>query len=347
MEKILVGMSGGVDSSAAALILKDKGFEVAGVTLKLCKEDKERDLSDAKAVCEKLGIKHFVLDLKDDFNRFVISDFISQYKKGLTPNPCLECNKHIKFGKMLEEAEKLGFDKIATGHYARVTEKDGRFILLRAADKTKDQSYVLYSLTQKQLSRLELPLGGLSKAEIRKMANSASLVSADRPDSQDICFVPDGDYAAFIEENSNFISQKGNYVNLDGKVLGEHLGVIHYTIGQRKGLGIALGKPQFVIDKSAETNRVVLGDEEHLFKREVMVGEVNFIPFDTLTAKMRVTAKLRYRHIEQPATLYPLSDKKVKLIFDEPQRAPSPGQAAVFYDGEIVIGGGIITGCGE
>lgn len=342
MEKVLVGMSGGVDSSAAALILKEKGYDVSGVTLKLCKEDKPKDLSDAKAVCEKLSIEHFTLDLKKEFREFVISDFVEEYKKGNTPNPCLVCNKYIKFGKMLDFAEELGCQKIATGHYAKVEEKDGRFILLRAKDKSKDQSYVLYSLTQHQLSHLALPLGDLTKTEIRTLAEAAGLVSADRPDSQDICFVPDGDYAAFIEKTDGFISEKGDYVNLDGEVLGEHQGVIHYTIGQRKGLGIALGKPQFVIDKFAETNRVVLGDEEHLFRSVVTVTDVNFIPFDTLTEEMRVTAKLRYRHIEQPATIKPLENGKVQIIFDEPQRAPSPGQAAVFYDGDTVIGGGII-----
>lgn len=338
----MVGMSGGVDSSAAALILKTQGFEVSGVTLKLCGEDKPKDLSDAKAVCEKLEIEHFTLDLKKEFSEFVISDFISQYKNGNTPNPCLVCNKYIKFGKMLDYAGELGCQKIATGHYARVEKCDGRYILLRAADKSKDQSYVLYSLTQHQLSHLELPLGDLSKPEIRQMAEKAGLISADRPDSQDICFVPDGDYAAFIEKTDGFVSQKGEYVDLDGNILGEHQGVIHYTIGQRKGLGIALGKPQFVINKFAETNRVVLGDEEHLFKSVVTVTDVNFIPFDTLTEEKRVTAKLRYHHIEQPAIIKPLEDGRVQIIFDEPQRAPSPGQAAVFYNGDTVVGGGII-----
>lgn len=342
MEKILVGMSGGVDSSAAALILKEKGYSVTGLTLKLCKEDKEQDINDAKAVCEKLGIEHLTLDLKNEFKEKVIDEFINQYKIGLTPNPCLECNKYIKFGKMLELALEKGFDKIATGHYARVEKKGERFILKKAIDISKDQSYVLYSLTQHQLKHLKLPLGCLTKPEIRAKAEESGLVNANRPDSQDICFVPNGDYAAFIEESGGFVSEKGNYTDINGNILGKHQGVIHYTIGQRKGLGIALGKPQFVIDKSSETNTVVLGDEENLFKKEVLVSDVNFIPFDKLEREMRVTAKLRYRHAEQPATIYPIDDTKVKILFDEPQRAPSSGQGAVFYDGDMVVGGGKI-----
>ena len=342
MEKVLVGMSGGVDSSATALILKEKGYSVTGLTLKLCKEDKEQDISDAKAVCEKLGIEHLTLDLKKEFKEKVIDEFINQYKIGLTPNPCLECNKYIKFGKMLDLALEKGFDKIATGHYARVEKSGDRFILKKATDESKDQSYVLYSLTQHQLSHLLLPLGNLSKPQIRSLAEEKGLVNANRPDSQDICFVPDGDYAAFIEETDGFASEKGNYVDINGNVLGLHQGVINYTIGQRKGLGIALGKPQFVIDKDAETNTVILGDEEYLFKTEVLVKEPNFIPFDKLEEAMRVFAKLRYRHRAESATIFPCENGNVKIVFDRPQRAPSSGQAAVFYDGDTVVGGGKI-----
>lgn len=342
MEKVLVGMSGGVDSSATAVILKNQGYSVKGVTLSLCGEDNEKNISDAKSVCEKLGIEHLEADLKKEFEEFVITDFINQYINGKTPNPCLECNKHIKFGKMLDLAINYGCDKIATGHYARITKNaDGRYLLLRAKHIEKDQSYVLYGLTQHQLSHTVFPLGEYTKDEVRETARENDLICADRPDSQDICFVPDGDYAAFIEKFSGFVSEKGKYIAVDGKVLGDHQGVIHYTIGQRKGLGIALGKPQFVIDKNPTDNTVVLGDEEHLFKREVLVSNVNFIPFDSLREEMRVTAKLRYRHKDQPATIYP-DGENVKIIFDKPQRAPSPGQAAVFYDGDVVVGGGII-----
>ena len=340
-EKVLVGMSGGVDSSAAALILKDSGYDVSGITLTLCGKDNSGDIRDAKAVCEKLGIGHTVLDLSDEFKKYVISDFINEYKAGRTPNPCIVCNKNIKFGAMLDKAIELGFDKIATGHYAQVKEENGRFLLLRGADKSKDQSYVLYSLNQHQLSHLLLPLGGISKAEVREKSQSAGLITADRPDSQDICFVPNGDYAAFIEETDGFVSKKGDYVDINGNILGKHSGVIRYTLGQRKGLGIALGKPQFVIDKNPDTNRVVLGDEEHLFKRQVYTEQNNFIPFDELKTALPVTAKLRYRHKEEPAVIYPYKDG-IMIEFSQPQRAPSPGQAAVFYYSDVVIGGGII-----
>jgi len=342
-EKVMVGMSGGVDSSVCAHLLLKQGYKTAGVTLLLCNGAEETNSADAKAVCERLGIEHFTFDLQKEFSHFVISDFTSQYIKGKTPNPCIVCNKHIKFGEMLKIAEQFGYDKIATGHYARIREENGRFLLFRAKDLSKDQSYVLYMLKQEQLSKVVFPLGEYKKSEIREIAFENDFINANRPDSQDICFVPDGDYASFIEKNTGFESKSGDYVDLNGNVLGKHKGVIHYTLGQRKGLGIALGKPQFVIDKNSETNCVVLGDEEHLFSEEVIVKEVNFIPFDVLEKEMHVTAKLRYRHNAQPATIFPLENGNVKIVFDEPQRAASPGQAAVFYDGDLVVGGGIIV----
>lgn len=340
-EKVLVGMSGGVDSSVCALILKNRGYDVSGVTLTLCEKDYSRDISDAKAVCEKLGIEHTVIDLKKEFRDFVVSDFISQYKTGNTPNPCIVCNKHIKFGLMIQKAVEMGFDKIATGHYAKIRQENGRFLLLRGEDKSKDQSYVLYHLSQEQLSRTLFPLGDVSKNEARQAAEVEGLINANRPDSQDICFVPDGDYASFIEATDGFVSKEGDYVDINGNILGKHKGVIRYTLGQRKGLGIALGKHAFVIDKNPETNRVVLGDEEHLFKKQVYTEDNSFIPFDELKGEMQVLAKLRYRHTEQPAVIYPYKNG-VMIEFEEPQRAPSPGQSAVFYDGDIVVGGGII-----
>ncbi len=342
-KKVMVGMSGGVDSSVAAALLKDKGYSVAGATLTLCGKGDEKNSTDAKEVCDILNIPHFDFDLNAEFKEYVISDFISQYVNGRTPNPCIECNKHIKFGRMLSKAQDNGYEKIATGHYARIQKReDGRYLLLRAKDKSKDQSYVLYCLTQEQLSRILLPLGDLTKTEIREIAQKMKLGCADRPDSQDICFVPDGDYASYIEKHIGLPCENGSFVDLKGNFLGEHKGIIRYTVGQRKGLGIALGKPVFVVDKNPETNRVVLGDEELLFKKTVIAENPNFIPFDRLESKMRVTAKLRYRHEAQPAFIFPEGENRVRIEFDEPQRAPSPGQSAVFYDGETVVGGGTI-----
>lgn len=350
--KVLVGMSGGVDSSVCATLLIKKGYETAGVTLKLfenegCKQD-ETNVRDAKSVCEKLGIKHYEVDLKHSFNRFVIQNFIDEYINGSTPNPCIECNRNIKFGEMLEKAKALGYEKIATGHYARVKQDEkGRYLLLRAKDISKDQSYVLYCLNQEQLSRVLFPLGDLTKAEVRDIAEKEGFVNANKPDSQDICFVPDGDYASFIENYSDFVSKKGDYLDINGNKIGEHKGVIHYTIGQRKGLGIALGKPAFVIEKNAKNNTVVIGDEEHIFHKKVWVNNVNFIPFDTLQEPMKVKAKLRYRHLEQEAVIKPLDNGVVLIEFSEPQRAASIGQAAVFYDGDTVVGGGTIIASGN
>ncbi len=345
MEKILVGMSGGVDSSVCALALADKGYTVSGVTLSLLGNNQSdtNNVNDAKSVCDRLGIEHYALNLSEDFKRFVINNFIDEYLKGNTPNPCIVCNKHIKFGKMLEVAKEMGFSKIATGHYARIKEQDGRYLLYKAADTSKDQSYVLYCLSQEQLSHVEFPLGEFSKLQVREMATENGFVNANKKDSQDICFVPDGDYASFIEKTANFVSSTGDYINQKGEKIGEHKGIIHYTIGQRKGLGVAFGHPVFVIDKNAGTNQVVLGEQEDLFYKSVLVKDANFIPFDKLESEMEVRAKLRYSQKEQPATIKPLENGEVLVEFLEPQRAPSSGQAAVFYDGDMVIGGGTIV----
>lgn len=336
-------MSGGVDSSVCAALLKNDGYEVLGITLDLF-GDTTQSQADAKSVCDSLEIEHTVFNLKNEFKGFVIDNFINEYINGRTPNPCIVCNRTIKFGEMLKLADKLGCDKIATGHYAKIIEKNGRFLLCRGDDRSKDQSYVLYCLTQKQLSRTVFPLASHSKDEVRTTAEGLNLVNANKKDSQDICFVPDGDYAAFIEKTANFVAQTGNYLDINGKVLGQHKGVIRYTIGQRKGLGIALGKPAFVIDKNPNTNEVIIGDEENLFYNKVYIENLNFIPFDELKGEMKVFCKLRYRHTEQPAIIKPYKNG-VLVEFDAPQRAPSPGQAAVFYDGDIVVGGGTIV-CG-
>lgn len=341
-EKVYVGMSGGVDSSVSAAVLKNSGFDAVGVTLRLC-GGAEEGSRDAAAVCGRLGIEHRVIDLTQSFKEHVIGDFIFEYSAGRTPNPCVVCNRRIKFGEMLEIALSEGADKIATGHYAVIKKSSGRYILCRAADTSKDQTYVLYGLTQRQLAHTLFPLGIYTKPQVRELAAEHGFINADRPDSQDICFVPDGDYAAFIE---NFIGRNfpsGDFVGTSGEKIGRHKGLIRYTVGQRKGLGLALGKPCFVIEKDADNNRVVIGDEPELFFKRVLVDNLNFIPFDSLDKPLKVTGKLRYRHAEQPATIYPCGEGRLIAEFDEPQRAPSPGQAAVFYDGEIVVGGGTIV----
>ncbi len=342
MEKILVGMSGGVDSSAAAVILQKEGIPIAGTTLRLLGNLPTNDELDAENVCKKLGIEHSVMDLHKEFADTVISEFVSEYENGRTPNPCITCNRKIKLGLMLDSALKQGFSAVATGHYARIERAGERVLLKKGLYPEKDQSYMLYSLSQKQLSHLLLPLGNLTKAQVRSIAEEKGLINSRKKDSQDICFVPDGDYAAFIERYTNRKFEKGNFINCNGEILGEHSGIIRYTVGQRKGLGIAMGHPIFVLSKNAQDNTVTLGLEDRLFYKYVRVEKTNFIPFDTLKSSMKVEAKLRYRHTAQSALIHP-DDNGVIIEFDNPQRAPSAGQSAVFYDGDTVIGGGIIT----
>lgn len=354
MPKIMVGMSGGVDSSVAAAVLMNMGYEVCGATLRLHDESTEseelhtccslNDVLDARSVCDNLGIRHYVFNFKERFDEKVIKKFVNEYLCGRTPNPCIDCNKYIKFDKMLERAQLLGCDMIATGHYA-VTgfdEKTGRYFLKKSADKNKDQSYVLYGMTQEQLKHTVFPLGEMTKDRVRKIAEKHGFVNAAKPDSQDICFVPSGDYVSFIEKYTGKPLQKGKFISKNGDVLGCNRGYPAYTIGQRKGLGIALGKPQYVVSTDPENNTVTLSDESDLFTDTAVVESGNFISTEKLTEPMRVAAKIRYRQPEQSATISPLDNGDVLLKFDAPQRAVSPGQAAVFYNGDFVIGGGVL-----
>ena len=347
--KALIAMSGGVDSSVAALLMKD--VERIGCTMRLFDKPEEdehtksccslREVEDARAVCHRLGIPYYVFNFTEDFQEKIIGKFIDSYRSGMTPNPCIDCNRYMKFDKLLLRARELGCDWVVTGHYARVEEEDGKFLLKKALDPTKDQSYVLYSLTQEQLAHIRFPLGSLSKDEVRRIARENGFVNADKPDSQDICFVPDGDYAAFIERSGG-AAPAGDFVTVDGEVLGRHKGISHYTIGQRKHLGISVGEPIYVIEIDAKHNTVVLGDESYLFRTTAHVADFNWIAGEAPASPVRVSAKTRYRQKEQPATAHPNPDGSVTVIFDEPIRAITPGQACVLYDGDTVLGGGMI-----
>lgn len=340
MEKVLVAMSGGVDSSCTAMKLLEEGYEVSGVTLRLCGDEDK----DAKKTADKLGFSHKTIDLRDCFCDTIIKDFTESYKSGETPNPCIVCNKKIKFGKLMDYALENGFSHLATGHYAQVflDENTGRYCLKKAKDLSKDQTYVLYSLSQHQLSHIMFPLGTETKAELREKAEKAGLHNASKSDSQDICFVPDGDYASFLEKHTKMPLTKGVMVDKHGNFLANHDGFEKFTIGQRKGLGVSFGKVQFVIGKEKQGHKIVIGDSEDLFKESLIARDVNFISIEKLVEPMRVHAKTRYSQKEQPATIYAEGDK-VKVVFDEPQRAITPGQAVVFYDGDIVVGGGTIV----
>ncbi len=336
-----IAMSGGVDSSVAAYEVIKQGYEAHGVTLKLLDGEPSQDIADALAVCNKLNIPHEVFAWEDEFRRDVIERWVNTYLEAKTPNPCIFCNKYIKFGKLIDVAVQNGFDKVATGHYAVIEEKDGRFLLKKGLDESKDQSYVLWSLNQYQLSHTLFPLGNMSKAQARALADEMRLETAHKSDSQDICFI-DGDYTDYISSFSGKNSPAGNFVDEDGRILGRHKGLIHYTIGQRKGLGLALPAPAYVCRLDTEKNEVVLSDEARLFSNSLTASDVNFIPFDTLEAPLRVMAKVRYRHTAQPATVYPLENGRIRVEFDSAQRAITAGQSVVLYDGDYVVGGGII-----
>ena len=344
-EKIILGMSGGVDSSVAALLLKEQGYDVVGVTLRLLACGGESDAEDAGRVAQSLGLSHETVSFTDTFRREVMDRFAECYIRGATPNPCIDCNRYIKFVKMMEYARERGIDKIATGHYARICrDANGRYLLKKAVDAHKDQSYVLYSLTQDQLSRARFPLGEYHKEEIRTLAEKYQLVNANKRDSQDICFVPDGDYASFIEQHTGLTFPEGDFLDMNGNWLGTHRGMIRYTVGQRKGLGIALGKPAFVCRKDVETNAVIIGDNEQLFRKTLTARDVNWIACDTPSSPIRITAKIRYGQAEQPAVATVTEEGRMRVDFDTPQRAIANGQSVVLYDGDTVVGGGIIDG---
>lgn len=355
MKKVVVGMSGGVDSSVTALLLKKQGYDVTGVTLNIWQRDDKSNtcdksccgieaVNDARRVCDKLDIPYYVFDFRDIFKEKVIDYFAFEYMNGRTPNPCNACNRFVKFEALLNKAISLGIDYIATGHYARVDyNKDtGRYFLRKSVTLDKDQTYALYNLTQEQLSRLVMPLGEFTKPEVRKMAEEAGLVNAKKSESQDICFIEDNNHYKFIQEKYNYIPAKGNFVWKDGKILGKHDGIIKYTIGQRKGLGIGFGKPVYVTKLDTNKNEVVLGDMEDLFSKELVCNKVNFMPFEKLESPLVVEAKIRYSSKPSKATIYPLKNGEIKIVFDEPQKSITPGQAVVFYDSDILIGGGTI-----
>jgi tRNA-specific 2-thiouridylase len=352
--KALIAMSGGVDSAVSAKLMRDEGYECIGCTMKLYNNEDagvERtrtccsldDVEDARSVAYKLGMPYYVFNFTDAFRKMVIQKFVESYQQGLTPNPCIDCNRYMKFEKLYERATILGCDFLVTGHYARIEEHDGKYLLKKAVDETKDQSYVLYSMTQEQLARTKFPLGTLRKTEVRQLAEENGFTNAGKPDSQDICFVPNGDYASVIKLHSDGISLPGNFINKQGEIVGQHKGIIHYTVGQRKGLGVSAEQPLYVCKICPNTGNIVLGEKNELFCREAEVSDFNWISGTAPSHDFICKAKIRYRHQEQPAHIIPIGTDKVRIIFDEPQRAITPGQAAVLYDGDTVLGGGIIV----
>ena len=354
MKKAMIAMSGGVDSSVAAWLMKRDGYDCMGVTMRLfAGEDScERkghtccsldDVEDARSVARQLGIPYFVFNFTEDFGTQIMDRFVCAYENGFTPNPCIDCNRYMKFEKLMKRAKELDYDYVVTGHYARIEEQDGKFLLKKAIDEKKDQSYVLYSLTQEQLAHTLFPLGGMTKPQIREMAEEQGLINARKHDSQDICFVPDGDYARFMEDFTGKHYPAGDFLDENGKKVGTHNGAVRYTIGQRKGLGLAMGAPVYVCAKDMQANTVTVGPEENLFDRIVYADEVNWIAIPELTAPLRVTARTRYHQTEQAATVYPAGEGQFRLEFDQPQRAPTSGQAVVLYQGDVVLGGGTIV----
>lgn len=356
MEKVVVGMSGGVDSSVAAYLLKEAGYDVIGVTMQIWQKEDEvvqeenggccglSAVDDARRVANALDIPYYVMNFREPFRENVMDYFVKEYLEGRTPNPCIACNRYVKWESLLKRSLNIGADYIATGHYARVVKlPNGRYALKKSATAAKDQTYALYNLTQEQLKRTLMPVGEYTKDQIREIAAKIGLYVANKPDSQEICFVPDNNYAGFIEEYTGEKLPTGNFVDVDGNVLGQHQGIIHYTIGQRKGLGIALGKPAFVVEIRPETNEVVIGTNEDVHGMSLIADRLNAMSIPEYTDGLEVIAKIRYNHQGAKCRITKLSKDRIRCDFEEPQRAITPGQAVVFYDGDIVVGGGTIV----
>lgn len=353
--KVVVGMSGGVDSSVAAYLLKEQGYDVIGVTMQIWKEESWQDISDnggccglsavddARRVANSIGIPHYVMNFRRDFEKSVIDYFVKEYKEGRTPNPCIACNRYVKWEALLSRAKQIGADYIATGHYARIDKypKTGRLSICASVTAAKDQTYALYNLTQEQLASTLMPIGNYTKEQVREIASGIDLNISSKPDSQDICFVPDGDYARFIESYDGTKFRPGNFVDMNGNVVGKHKGIIHYTVGQRKGLGLALGRHVYVHHIDPAKNEVVLCDNEELFYSEVIADSINFMSVGHIESPVRAEAKIRYSHKKAPC-IVSVENGLLKCVFDEPQRAITPGQSLVVYDGDFVLCGGII-----